>query len=312
MVPKVWGGLVSVPVFWVSRHPEILARGYFDEALLEAIFARELWTPPNALTFERYEVRGDFPKVSGAVVVLPARHHVKDVEWFCDQLDGLEWSVVILAGDEMWEFDWRKVTQTERRKVWIMQPRPEHAHLDGFLPGGWYPNTREWIGPAEIDPLWYRPLSWFFGGQVTHARRRECVEVLRALPDGWLKESEGYLQGIPRDKYTAILPTIKVMPCPSGPMTVDTARPLEGMEAGCVPVVDMVTPRGEAYDYWSLCFGDDCPLTRIWDWSDFPEILAEELEEWPHNSNRIFAWWQGWKRKIVYDLDAQIREVMGE
>ena len=104
---------------------------------------RSVWFPPDAITFDHHEVRGDFPDVPGAVVAINCRTHASsdDVEWFTGQLDRLEWAVVLLCGDEEWVFPWQEVPETERRKVWVMQARPEHAHLSGFLPGGWYPGT---------------------------------------------------------------------------------------------------------------------------------------------------------------------------
>lgn len=136
---------IHVPVLWVSHHPEILARGYADQGLVEAILAREVWTPPDALAFDHCEVRGDFPDADGALVLVNCRTHASpaDVAWFVGQLERLRWSVVILCGDEEWVFPWRAVRQTARRRVWIMQPRPEHAGCDGLIPGGWCPWTRE-------------------------------------------------------------------------------------------------------------------------------------------------------------------------
>lgn len=156
-----------------------------------------------------------------------------------------------------------------------------------------------------------KTLDFFFGGQVTHVRRQECAAALRALPGGHLHETAGYLQGMAHDEYMARLASAKVVPCPSGPMTVDTARPLEAMEAGCVPVVDTTNAKGESYDYWSLVFGDGHPLRTITDWSTFPSALAEELAAWPHNANRVSAFWQQWKRSVARQLDDDLRAVMG-
>lgn len=192
---------MKVPVLWVSWHDDILARRYADQGLLEALFSRELWTPPDALEFEHREIRGDFPDVDGAIVILPARHHIggDDVTRFLAELDKLKWSLVILSGDEEWAFPWFLVKETETRKVWIMQPRPEHAHLSGLIPGGWYPGTRE--GIARNHPTApQKTLEWFFAGQVTHERREACATALRRLSGGFLFETAGYLQGMPPNR----------------------------------------------------------------------------------------------------------------
>lgn len=308
---------MSIPVLWISRHDRILSRGYADQGLLEAVLDRSLWSPPAGLEFEHHEDVGrdgaGFPHLDGALVIFPARHHAsdEDVSWFLGELECLSWYVVILCGDEEWVFPWARVPRDERRKVWIMQPRPEHGGMDGLIPGGWYPGTVEGLRQIGADCHDGRHHDWFFAGQVTHARRKQMAAALRAAGRGFYHPTAGYLQGMPRLEYLEHLSYTKVVPCPSGPMTVDTARPLEALEAGCVPVVDMVTPRGEDYDYWALCFGDDCPLPRIRDWREFPSILGRELLAWPHTANRCSAWWQGWKRRIVHHLEDQIRDAAG-
>lgn len=303
---------MNVPVYWVSWHDDVLARGYADQGLLEGLFSRSVWRPPSPITFEHHEVRGDLPG-AGGVVVLPARHHVDDVARFVAQLDRMPWSLVILSGDEEWAFPYAHVTQTATRAVWTMQPVPAQLRRTSFrIPGGWYPDTDRLLADAgfgDVDAM----LPWFFGGQVTHERRAAIAEVLRGLPHDvtQLVETNGYLvEGVPKYEYMRRMARAKVVPCPSGPCTVDTARALEAFEAGAVPVVDTRTPRGDDYDYWRVCFGDDFPAPRIADWSAFPDVLARELEAWPANANRCSAWWQRWKRDAAYALDDDVRGVV--
>lgn len=309
------GVSVNVPVLWVSRHEDILARDYADQGLLEAILRRDIWSPPDAIHFDHHEVRGDFPDVEGALVILPARHHAspEDVSWFKAQLDRLSWSVVILAGDEEWAFPWREIPETPTRRVWTMQPIPEHADISGTLPGGWYPgtDTELWKHRPNV-----RSLDWFFAGQVTHERRQQCARVLRHLQtlnptQGYLHETAGYLQGMPQASYMTHLADAKVIPCPSGPCTVDTARTFEALEAGCVPVCDTRRPNDKApFDYWVLLFGDH-PLPTVQDWSEFPDVMKSVLADWPATANKCNAFWQGYKRKLARQLDSDLRAVCG-
>lgn len=308
-----------VPVLWCTNHDEIEARAYADLGLFSAILEREVWSPPDAIEFEHYLIRSpdDVPETDCALVVLPARHHTSDddMAWFHSILSRVPAGVVLLAGDEAWEFRWQDVPETESRRVWAMQPRPEHieAGLQGF-PGGWYPGTHQGVKRNPLSQN--QELDWFFGGQVTHQRREQCAAVLRSLgkeSNGILVETDGYLQGWPQDTYWRTLRRAKVVPCPSGPMTVDTARVFEALEAGCVPVVDMVTPRGEDYDYWQLLFGDGAGvLPGIWKWKHFPKILDELLEDWPFDANRCSAMWQQSKRRWSKQLDSDLRAVSGQ
>lgn len=328
-----------IPVLWISRHDDIRARGYADQGLLEDVFAHEVWTPQEPLQFEHVEVHGDdWPEIDGAAVILPARHHAspEDVAWFNERLDALKWALVILAGDEDWEFDWRSVWREgsiDRRRVWIMQPRAEHASCDGLIPGGWYAgewgNTRDLIRgalypfertseagthrgshsrPAGPD----RTLDWFFGGQVTHERRVACVTELKGVAPvtaGKLIETDGYLKGS-RPEYFENLVHAKIIPSPSGPMSVDTARTFEALEAGCVPIVDLRKPKGDQFDYWNLLFGTNLyPFPAVHEWNELPGVMYHALKHYDEMSVACFAFWQEWKRRISLALDDQIREI---
>lgn len=301
---------MNVPVFWVSRRDEILARGYADQGLLEAVLDRGVWRPPGAVTFEHHEVRGPFPEAAGAVVVINARTHSapEHVEWLKCQLARLEWAVVLLCGDEEWDFPWRALSKHPSLRVYAMQPRPEHEGVCGLLPGGWYPQTREHLAAQDgID----RPLDWFFAGQITHDRRQECAAVLRDLPGGALFETDGYLkEAITRHDYFDLMAHAKIAPAPSGPYSTDCARAFEALEAGCVPVLDLRSAYGPDFDYWSLLLGDHGAPT-ISDWNALPTVVADVLPNWTARSNRVFARWQQWKRRLAHDLDNDIRKVAG-
>lgn len=312
---------MTVPVLWVSRNPEILHRGYADQALLESVLSRELWRPPNALEFAHYEVRGEFaqlfgqeniPANSGAVIVIPFRHHIDHVAWLRNQLDELDWAVVILTSEEEWLGNWRALdTDPETRRLWVMQARPEHGDLSGLLPCGWYPGIRDTLralGPQE------RKLAWFFAGQLTHTRRQECVEAInrtRPYYDHVMHCNDTYFDTatMPQATYYELLASSKIVPCPSGPVSLCTGRVEEALEAGCVPLVDMVKPVEPQFDYWEMVFPGH-PFPRIYDWSTFPAVLAEELAAWPANANRCWSYWQLWKRRMSHHLDDDVRAVM--
>lgn len=305
-----------IPVLWCSHHPEILARGYADQGLLEAVFDRSLWTPPDALVFKHHEVRDEWPAVDGAVVVVNARTHVQELDWLQAGLESMDWSVLLLCGDEEWDFPWREVhDQDERRRVWAMQARPEHQALGfRFLPGGWYPRTRELLAPYVGDD---RPLDWFFAGQVTHARRQACASALRSLRNnpeyrGELVETSRYLEeGISRADYFRVMASAKVVPSPSGPYSVDCARTFEALEAGCVPVADLESAFGPDFNYWTLLFGGEVPFPLVKDWGTFPRLLAVARRRWPRRANRCWSFWQAYKRDLVYRLEDDVRACAG-
>ena len=43
---------MTVPVVWLSYKSETPARGYWDQAMVEALFSHDLWRPVGAHEFE--------------------------------------------------------------------------------------------------------------------------------------------------------------------------------------------------------------------------------------------------------------------
>lgn len=326
--------MTTVPVLWVSRHPEVLARGYADQGMLEALLDRTLWRPPDPIEFVHRDPtrEDDWPIVGehGAVVVLPSRHHVADIDWFCSQLDRLAWSVVMLTSEEEWEFDWQRVLAPNRR-LWVWQGRPEHAAAGcRLMPCGWYQDRPDTIAATGIytrtdqalddsyaaeNIMLEKPWDWFYGGQVTHERKQACADVLRGLrlsTNGKFIATDSYFaQPLSLREYLLVEAGAKVVPCPSGPESLCTARVEEALEAGCVPVVDLLKPKGDQWDYWSFVF-PGYPWPALTDWSDFPRILGEVLADWPALVNRCSAYWQRWKREKAHQLDQDCRDLMRE
>lgn len=308
--------LVIVDVFWVARDPKFITRGYADCGFLEAMMGRKpgTWIPKDPIDFSHIDVRGDFPHHDGAVVAFSGMGNASDADWLIGEINKLPWCLVLILGNEMWDFPWERIPETATRRVWVMNPTPEHVHLSNRIPGGWYPNTHEEMAPYDGA---VRPLDWFFAGQVTNPRRRWCADVLMdmladgAAGTGYLKMTEGFLQGMPQADYSRLVVSAKVIPCPSGPMTLDANRPLSALEAGAIPILDLRKPRDPQFDYWQLVFGD-YPMPVIEDWEDLPAEVRWATNDWRAISNRIFSWWQQWKRRTAIQLDADIRAVQGE
>lgn len=301
---------VNVDVFWVSTNPEFITRGYYDCAFLEAILRNELWEPVNKFTFTNHDVRGDFPHHDGAVVCFSGMGNAANAEWLIAEIDKMPWALVIIIGNEMWDFPWRDIPETPTRRVWVMNPTPEHAGLSNRIPGGWYPNTREEIA-AHSDRAINRQLDWFFAGQVTNVRRKACVQELRRMGNGRLIETDRFLGGVPSTEYAEYEVMAKAVPSPSGPMTLDANRPLAAMEAGCVPILDLRKPQDPQFDYWELVFGPGYPMPVVYEWNEIRARIDDIVKAWPQSSNTVFAWWQQWKRRTIQQLHDDIAAVSG-
>lgn len=309
---------MTVPVCWLSLHlddaePKI-ARGYWDQAWLEALTARRLWTPPGFPDFEHHE--GDLsclPSEGGAVVVLPARWHSapEDVERLCEALGRLPWVILILCGDEEGEFPIHQFSHPNA-KVWLQTPHPmNRQHADRVI-GDWWPPQCRPLFAAQGEQE--RHLGWFFAGNLNNERRVECLEVLRRHQnergDGMLKLTRVFGSGFPYPEYLRCMASAKVAPCPAGSYSPDTFRVYEALEAGCVPVVDRWAPRTpDERDYWQTLFHVEPPFPILDAWSEFDAVCDEILGDWQTWANRCGSWWEQEQRLTAWDLLDDLRAV---
>lgn len=301
---------MKVPVLWVSYHDGTPARGYWDQGVIERLLQGKLWKPVVGHTFAS-EDEWTEGMADGAVVVLPARHHASDVERLNQDLSRLPWVLLLLTGDEEHVFP---VDQLKHRRmlVYEMTPRPGSS-ADRYLPNGWPQQAQDLLPTYAIEAR-DRPFDWYFAGQVTHSRRHECVQQLRDLkqPSGVLIETGGFTQGLPQPLYYSNMASAKVVPCPSGPMTPDTFRLYEALEAGCLPIADSRTPNdAEPTGYWQQLFGEEVPFPVVDDWGALPGLIEYHRDVWPSTANRAFAWWQGYKRRLTYQMHDDINQLAG-
>lgn len=291
-------------VLWISYHqPEILHRGYWDQALLETTF--------DKVNFNHHEsVDNKFPELEegkGAVVVINGRTHVEDVDRLNTDIAKLRWILLVVSGDEEATFPWQDVKHPMMR-LWVQLPRMNvHNDVSYKLPNGYRPTTRKIL--AELGQQ-ERTLDWFFAGQINHDRREQCVAELRKLPNGELTETKQFgKEAVEYHEYLKKMASAKIIPCPSGIETPDSFRLYEALEAGCLPVVDAFSTRHQAPGFWQYLFGDDVPFPIIDYWDKFPALLPQLLKEWPSNANRVSAWWQLKKRETYWKLVDDIKEL---
>jgi len=178
--------------------------------------------------------------------------------------------------------------------------------IDGYTPEtGMFRKARvSYI--AEDKKRAERDLDWVFAGQVTHERRRACVDALRAIDwGGVIVETKGYCQGVSIVEYHDLLFRAKIVPCPSGPCSPDAARAWEALECGAIPILDEYSPKFQCDGYWTHVLGDH-PLPVIRDWAALPFRIKELLEIWPEKSRECQLWWQNYKERMHAALGIDI------
>lgn len=292
-----------IPVIWQSYDPKTPSTGFWDMAMLEAIFERKLWQPVKGFEFSHYSNINHVDGASGAVLIIPARSHAGFIEQINRDIARFNWILIILVGDEEQVFPIDKLVHP-RMKVWAMTPNM-NTQADRFLINGWSPETRDLIEASQIEYA-TKPLSWAFSGQVTHRRREECVTQLRDKQNGFLLETKAFLSGLSRTEYFSKMTSAKVAPCPSGAIIPDSFRVYEALEAGCLPILDGLDPKGGSQDYWKFLFGEEFPMPVLEDWTALSGTIDYFVDTFPIGQNRTFAWWQKFKRKMVYNLEEDI------
>ena len=306
--------MTAIPVAWLTLNPDAIPRGYWDQGVIEALFDESLWRVPGGFTFEHTVWaagaldRARWAEQGGAVVVIPARHHLGHVAEIRELLAALPWAVVIFTGDEAAEFPWSKLRHP-RLAVWAMGATPEHnKRVDVPLGSGFPPWFRAELPTAPPR----KDVDVTFAGQVTHQRRREAVEMLRSYPGPHtLVETEGFTLGVGHAEYAALLAEAKIALCPSGPESPDSFRFYEALEAGCVPLADAATPTRPEPLFWHYIVGEEPPFPEVSAWDHAPAIITQALAAWPANANRVSAWWMRYKRQLAYRLHADVARVSG-
>lgn len=305
-----------IPVQWWNLHEDVChPRDHWDTAWLQAVFAGRVVPPRRRYDAFCEEAWGpDF----GRVIMVAGRFHVGDVDALNRMLNGAAAAdlprALVIHSDEESLFPVGDLDVPPLTQLWVMTPRPDRTYPAGtrFLGEGWSPYT------PEILSAWgghQRTIDVGFTGQINHPRR----EAMRAAfpASGYIDGVQvnihptvgGFAHGMPRAAYLAQLADTRVALCPSGPATQDSFRVYEALEAGCVPIVDDVTPDGRE-GYWDLMLGPEAhPLSLVYDWAQAPAIARSILNNFEYHQIRCAAWWRAYQQRLVDQLRADVAAV---
>lgn len=241
------------------------------------------------------------PKVEGAIVIVHGGREVGRFEKLQADINKLEWVLLIYLGDEEGSFP-SEFIQHPNKISWVQEPIPgRHDFADRYLIDGYTPQTHK----LRYETL-PRELDWVFAGQVTHERRRNCVDALRTIDwGGVIVETKGYCQGVSLEEYHRLLGRAKIVPCPSGPCAPDAARAWEALECGAVPILDEYSPKFQCDGYWDTVLGPH-PLPVIRDWAALPFRIKELLPIWPEKTRECQLWWRSYKDRMHEGLIADL------
>lgn len=209
-------------------------------------------------------------------------------------------SLVILISDEDAYFDWEAAIPKQHTIITqYWNPEYKNKIQRRILLGC---PTR--IKDFTINKTETKEYEWSFVGQVQNQFRQECVDVLAALPTGFLHTVPQFGGGEGAKDYQEYLDIMcksKFVICPSGSMTADCFRIYEAMECGAIPIVNKRSPRDkEGFDYWQSIY----PLSNLIsvnNWKELPDILSAYKKE---NADILNYWWFQYKSELESKLVA--------
>ncbi|MBM3571857.1 MAG: hypothetical protein FJX52_05770 [Alphaproteobacteria bacterium] len=130
------------------------------------------------------------------------------------------------------------------------------------------------------------------------------LQAMQDVEGGFVHMTPHFARNIiPPARYRDTLSRTWLCPAPRGDRTWDTFRLYEGLEMGCLPIVE------RADGYYRRLLGDHA-LIEAKDWPDAARIARELLADRPKLEMRRRAceeWWHNFKINLAGDIAAFIR-----
>ena len=280
--------MITIPFKHLNFNTNAPNSGYWDQHFLSEILS----SPPYI------EILDD-SACHHCIVIVPGRQNVDYVENINSYINEKFGKVlVIITGDEESIFPVNELNHLDM-KIWLQTPKA----------GVSYPNVIKFFGVGTTphtdllsSTIPEKKLNWFYSGQANHQRRNDMINELKKRNDGYLNVSSGFSLGLEPAVYIENMYNAKVIPCPSGAFTPDTFRFYEALETGCIPIADEVSTLNRNSGYWQMLYGQDIPFPTFDDMLILNNKIDHCLTNYTKYANKIFAWWQLYKREFKQDL----------
>jgi hypothetical protein len=283
-------------------------RGCWDMGLLDAALTGKLTEP--SVQFEHVMLDGPVPAGASGIFVLHGGTCHDNLEDTKKWIEPAGPSILVHVADECHTLDSTALLR-DGDQLWQQVVNPVHAvRTSRALLSGWRSETVATIAQLRTQEI-QRDLLWSFSGQVTHPTRCDCAAAASARSDGVLNCTGGFGQGLEYDGYTKLMLRSKVVLCPSGPITADTMRMYEALEAGCLVVCNRRAPsQPNSVNYWEHVLGFE-PVPCVDDWrTDLPVML----DDWAAHPERLRAatecvqeWWKWYKINLQRGIERDAR-----
>jgi hypothetical protein len=253
--------------------------------------------------FDKHEVDQirvtEIPKSDKAFVVIPGPQTAGNEEILSNELNKLSRVVLFINGDENARFDVSKIRHSNI-EIWIQYPHEKHAEYNK-MPIGVPQHLKK-----NLPPYTTKDYDVYFGGQITHQRRKELAGVMPKLKNSLYGPTNGFSQGDKPKDYYLKLASAKIAPCPSGAAVIDTFRFFESIELLTLPIADTIDPKGIQTDFYKKMFGIYLPFKDISNWNEIEKLVPRLLDHYPNNMHQVVCWWIKQKRDLGIKIMRQI------
>jgi len=243
----------------------------------------------------------EIPKADKAFVVIPGPQTAGNEELLSNELNKLSRVVLFINGDENARFDVSKIRHSNI-EIWIQYPHEKHDQYNKMPIG--VPQHLKDNAPEYKE----KEYDLYFGGQITHSRRKELALVMPILKNSLYGPTRGFSLGDKPKDYYAKLSSAKIAPCPSGAAVIDTFRFFESIELLTLPIADKLDPSMTETKFYMKMFGPEFPVQSVDNWNNIEKLITELLDNYPNNMHRVVGWWIKYKRdlgiKIMEQLNA--------
>ena len=282
----------QIKVYLYSENPLDSADGKWDFGLLKEIFDKYKLEPSTVK---------DIPDTDRAFVVIPGQGNAGKEKIINEKLIKVKRLVLIITGDESAMFD-ADAIKHPNVSIWVQYPHQKHEKYNRFFVG--VPQHLK----NNLPNYPSKDYDVYFGGQITHQRRRQLAEVMPSLENALYRPTEGFAQGDVPQEYYQKLSSAKIAPCPSGAQVIDTFRFFEAIEMLCLPIGDLIDSRGKEKDYFAYVDSNNVPVPKVYNWNAIKDMLPELISNYPANMHQVVCWWIKYKRDLGKKLMEQVNE----
>ena len=281
-----------IKAYLYSINPLDSADGKWDYELLRSTFERN---GIEQLTVD------SIPEEERCFVVIPGQGNAGKEKLISKNLQNSKRVVLFITGDESARFNVDEIVHPNI-SIWIQYPHKKHDKYNKFFVG--VPQHLK----ENLPNYPIKEYDVYFGGQVTHQRRKQLGEVMQTLPNALYKPTKGFAQGDTPKEYYKTLSKAKIAPAPAGAVVVDSFRFFEAIEMLCMPVGDGRNSQAEVDSYFNYIYLKDLPFPIVDNWNELNKLLPDLIYNYPNNMHQVVCWWLKYKRDFGFKVMRQLYE----